>query len=126
MQKKLKLCLEDKEQYEIQLTITKPKVTTSQIGSEAFPDLLATYSTRYDGGNVSRTTNLRIACQKINDKVILPGETFSYNKTLGERSAAAGYKYAKVYENGEVVDGIGGGICQISSTLQQKEEIINL
>ena len=117
---------EDKEQYEIQLTITKPKVTTSQIGSEAFPDLLATYSTRYDGGNVSRTTNLRIACQKINDKVILPGETFSYNKTLGERSAAAGYKYAKVYENGEVVDGIGGGICQISSTLYNSVLMSNL
>ena len=55
--------------------------------------------------------------RKINDKVVLPGETFSYNKTLGERTPAAGYKNAKVYENGEVVDGIGGGICQISSTL---------
>ena len=108
---------EEKEQYEIELTITKPKVTIAQIGSEAFPDLLGTYSTKYDGGNTDRTTNLRIACRKINDKVVLPGETFSYNKTLGERTPAAGYKNAKVYENGEVVDGIGGGICQISSTL---------
>ena len=112
-----KILEEDKETYEIPLTITKPKVTTAQIGSEAFPDLLATFSTRYDGGQVDRTTNLRIACQKINDKVILPGETFSYNSTLGVRSQATGYKNAKVYENGEVVDGIGGGICQISSTL---------
>ena len=120
------LLQEDKEQYEIQLTITKPKVTTAQIGSEAFPDLLATYSTRYDGGDVSRTTNLRIACQKINDKVVLPGETFSYNKTLGERTAAAGYKNAKVYENGQVVDGIGGGICQISSTLYNSVLMSNL
>ena len=120
------LLQEDKEQYEIHLNITKPKVTTSQIGSEAFPDLLATYSTKYDGGNIDRTTNLRIACQKINDKVILPGETFSYNKTLGERSTATGYKYAKVYENGEVVDGIGGGICQISSTLYNSVLMSNL
>lgn len=120
------LLQEDKEQYEIQLTITKPKVTTSQIGSEAFPDLLATYSTRYDGGDVDRTTNLKIACQKINDKVILPGETFSYNKTLGERTVAAGYKNAKVYENGQVVDGIGGGICQISSTLYNSVLMSNL
>lgn len=112
-----KILEEDKEQYEISLTITKPKVTTSQIGSEAFPDLLATYSTNYDASNISRTTNLRIACQKINDKVVLPGEIFSYNKALGERTYAAGYKDAKVYENGAVVDGIGGGICQISSTL---------
>ena len=120
------LLQEDKEQYEIPLTITKPKITTSQIGSEAFPDLLATYSTKYDGGNINRTTNLKLACQKINDKVILPGETFSYNKTLGERTAAAGYKNAKVYENGEVVDGIGGGICQISSTLYNSVLMANM
>ena len=120
------LLQEDKEQYEIQLSITKPNVTTSQIGSEAFPNLLSTYSTKYDGGNIDRTTNLRIACQKINDKVILPGETFSYNKTLGERTSAAGYKYAKVYENGEVVDGIGGGICQISSTLYNSVLMANM
>lgn len=121
-----KLLEEEKEQYEIILTITKPKVTTAQIGSEAFPDLLATYSTNYDASNVSRTTNLRLACQKINEKVILPGETFSYNKTLGERTYAAGYKDAKVYENGQVVDGIGGGICQISSTLYNSVLMSNL
>ena len=121
-----KLLEEDREQYEIQLTITKPKITTAQIGSEAFPDLLATYSTRYDGGDVDRTTNLRIACQKINEKVVLPGETFSYNKTLGVRSTATGYKNAKVYENGQVVDGIGGGICQISSTLYNSVLMSNL
>ena len=120
------LLQEDKEQYEIQLSITKPNVTTSQRGSEAFPNLLSTYSTKYDGGNIDRTANLRIACQKINDKVILPGETFSYNKTLGERTSAAGYKYAKVYENGEVVDGIGGGICQISSTLYNSVLMANM
>lgn len=121
-----KILQEDKEQYEIPLTITKPKVTTAQIGSEAFPNLLATYSTKYDGGNTDRTTNLRIACQKINDKVILPGETFSYNKALGERSAATGYKNAKVYENGQVIDGIGGGICQISSTLYNSVLMSNM
>ena len=94
--------------------------------AEAFPDLLATYSTRYDGGDRDRTTNLRIACQKINEKVVLPGETFSYNQTLGVRSTATGYKNAKVYENGEVVDGIGGGICQISSTLYNSVLMANL
>lgn len=112
-----KVLEENKEQYEIPLIITKPKVTTSQIGSEAFPDLLSTHSTRYDASQRDRSTNLKIACQKINDKVILPGEIFSYNKALGKRTPAAGYKNAKVYENGQVVDGIGGGICQISSTL---------
>ncbi len=116
----------EKEIYEIPLIITKPKVTMSQIGSEAFPDLLATYSTKYDGGNTNRTTNLKLACEKINDKVILPGETFSYNKTLGERTISAGYKEAKVYENGQVVDGIGGGICQVSSTLYNSVLMANM
>lgn len=108
---------EDKEEYVIKLTITKPKVTLSQIGDEAFPDRLSIYTTRYDSSNVDRSTNLMIACKKINGKVILPGETFSYNKALGERTAKAGYRNGKIYAGGEVVDGLGGGICQISSTL---------
>lgn len=120
------LLKEDKEKYEISLIITKPKVTTAQIGSEAFSDLLATYSTKYDGTNVNRTNNLELACEKINDKVVLAGEIFSYNKTLGARTIAAGYKEAKVYENGEVVDGIGGGICQVSSTLYNSVLMANM
>lgn len=112
-----KILEEDKEKYEIPLKITKPSITTIDLGSEAFPNKLSTYTTRYDGGDEKRSTNLKIACEKINDKIILPGETFSYNKTLGARTTSAGYKTAKVYENGAVVDGIGGGICQISSTL---------
>lgn len=108
---------EDKDEYIIKLKITKPKITTADIGSEAFPDVLATFTTRYDASNTDRTSNLKLACDKLNNKVVLAGETFSYNQTLGERTKAAGYKNAKVYENGEVVDGIGGGICQVSSTL---------
>ena len=120
------LLKEEKEEYVIKLTITKPKVTIDQIGSEAFPDQLATFTTRYDVSDVNRTTNLQIACQKINGKVILSGETFSYNKTLGPRTTAAGYRNGKVYEGGEVVDGIGGGICQISSTLYNTVLMSNL
>lgn len=117
---------EDKEEYQIKLTITKPNVTVNQIGTEAFPDQLATFSTRYDPSAKDRTTNLSIACQKINGKVVMPGETFSYNQALGKRTAEAGYKNAAVYENGQVVDGIGGGICQISSTLYNTVLMANL
>lgn len=112
-----KIMQTSKEEYEIPLKITKPNVTMVQLSAEAFPNKLATYSTRYDGGDENRSTNIEIACKKINNVVVLPGETFSYNKTLGARTTAAGYKSAKVYENGEVVNGIGGGICQVSSTL---------
>lgn len=117
---------QEKDEYIIKLTITKPKVTVSDIGAEAFPDKLATFTTRYDVSDKDRTTNLTIACNKINGKVVLPEETFSYNKTLGARTVAAGYKNAKVYESGKVVDGIGGGICQISSTLYNAVLMSNL
>lgn len=120
------IAAEVKDEYQIQLIITKPKVTVNQIGSEAFPDRLSNFTTRYDASAKDRTTNLVIACQKLNGKVIMPGETFSYNQTLGKRTAAAGYKNAAVYENGQVVDGIGGGICQISSTLYNAVLMANL
>lgn len=121
-----KVLEDEKDEYIIKLTITRPKVTISQIGSEAFLDQLSIFTTRYDVSDVNRTTNLRIACQKINGKVVMPGETFSYNKALGPRTAAAGYRNAKVYEAGQVVDGIGGGICQISSTLYNAVLMANL
>ena len=117
---------EDKEEYIIPLTITQPNVTINDIGEKAFPNQLATYTTRYDVSDVDRSTNLRLACEKINGVVVLAGEIFSYNNTLGPRTAAAGYKNAKIYENGAVVDGLGGGICQISSTLYNTVLLANL
>ena len=86
------IILEDKEKYEIPLIITKPSKTTKDIGTEAFPDRLATFSTKYQASNVNRTTNLRLAANKINGTILLPGEEFSYNKTVGERTKAAGFK----------------------------------
>ena len=111
------IAAEVKDEYVIELIITQPEVTLEDIGTEAFPDRLSTFSTRYDASDEDRTTNLEIACQKLNGTVIMPGETFSYNETLGPRTYAAGYRNGKIYENGQVVDGLGGGICQISSTL---------
>ena len=101
----------------IPLKILKPNVTNNMIGNEAFPDLLASYSTKYAASNTNRTTNLRLAAGKIDGTVLLPGETFSYNNVVGERTISAGYKDAAIYQNGQVVDGLGGGICQISTTL---------
>ena len=121
-----KIIEEEKNEYTIPLKITIPNITTDKLGSEAFPDLLGSYSTKYDGGNSDRTTNLRLAVGKLNGTVVNPGQTFSYNATLGERSIAAGYKEAKVYQGGKVVDGIGGGICQISSTLYNAVVYANL
>jgi len=108
---------EEKEQYQINLIITKPEVLTNQIGTKAFPNLLSEFSTKFDASNTPRVNNLRLASNSINEVVIMPGETFSYNKTLGKRTPEAGYKNAGGFAGGRVVDMIGGGICQISSTL---------
>lgn len=121
-----KLLEEDKETYEIPLKITSPKVTTSQIGSEAFPNLLANYSTTYSTSNVNRSTNIRLASNKINGIVLMPGQTFSYNSTVGRRTPEAGFKPAAVYLGGEVTTDYGGGICQVSSTLYNSVLLSNL
>ena len=105
------------DNYTIPLQVLSPKVKTSDIGTEAFPNLLGSYTTYYSTSNSNRSTNIALASQKINGTVVMPGETFSYNTTVGKRTAAAGFKGAASYVNGEVVDSIGGGICQVSSTL---------
>ena len=114
------------EEYTIPLKTLYPSVTTNMIGTEAFPDLLSSFSTRYSTSDRDRTTNLQLAANKINGTVLMPGETFSYNKVVGERTIAAGYKEAPIYVSGEVVDGLGGGICQITSTLYNAVVYANL
>lgn len=105
------------EEYAIGLNYTSAEVTVQDLGKEAFPDLLGTFSTKYTTSNADRTTNLRLAANKIDGTVVMPGEIFSYNKVVGKRTIDAGYKNAAIYQDGEVVDGLGGGICQISTTL---------
>ena len=108
---------EEKEEYVIPLKIIKPEITLDKLTKEAFPDKLGEFTTLYDSSNKNRSNNLELAAEKINGTVILPGEIFSYNKVVGERTISKGYKEAAVYAGGKVVDGVGGGICQLSSTL---------
>ena len=105
------------ETYTIPLKTLYPDVTTNEIGTEAFPDKLATYSTSYASSNANRSTNIALAASKINGTVLMPGEEFSFNGTVGKRTASAGFKTATVYSNGQVTTDYGGGICQVSSTL---------
>lgn len=105
------------EEYSIPLKVLYPNVTTNQIGDDAFPDQLSKFSTSFSSSNYSRSTNISLAAQKLNGVVIMPGETFSYNQTVGQRTKAAGFKEAPAYLNGQVVQEVGGGICQVSSTL---------
>lgn len=121
-----KIIQEDKQEYTIPLKVLYPSVTTNMIGTEAFPNLLSTFSTKYAASNRNRTTNLILAANKINGTVVMPGEIFSYNTVVGERTIAAGYKEAPIYVSGKVVDGLGGGICQITTTLYNAAVYANL
>lgn len=117
---------EDKEEYEIPLTITKAEIQVSDLGEDAFPNLLGTCTTNYDASNINRNNNLMLAAEKINGTIVNPGETFSYNQAVGQRTIAAGFKEAKAYANGKVVLDVGGGICQLSSTLYNSVLLTNL
>ena len=117
---------EEKEEYVIPLKITVPNKTLEDLGAEAFPDMLSEFTTRYDASNKNRSNNLELSSNKVNGTIILPGEIFSYNKIVGQRTISAGYKEAAVYVNGKVVQGIGGGICQLSSTLYNAVLYANL
>ena len=121
-----KLLEEDKKEYTIPLKITIPSKTINDLGEEAFPDLIATYTTRYDPSNYNRSNNLALASKKINGTILMPGEIFSYNKVVGARTIEAGYKEAGAYAGGGVVQSVGGGICQISSTIYNTALLANL
>ena len=121
-----KILEQDKEEYVIPLKIKKKKKTLEDLGEEAFPDELGTYTTRYDPTNYNRSNNISISAKKINGTIVMPGETFSYNQVVGERTIAEGYKEAGAYAGGRVVQDVGGGICQTSSTLYNAVLYANL
>ncbi|RAP75658.1 VanW family protein [Paenibacillus montanisoli] len=75
------------------------------------------YATYYNSRNKNRSHNIKLAAKAINNTVIFPGETFSFNKVVGKRTKEKGYLEAPVIVRGELSEGIGGGICQVSSTL---------
>lgn len=117
---------EVKDEYIIPVTITKPKVLASDLGDQAFPNVLGACSTNFNSSDWSRSENIRIATKAMNGTVLMPGEVFSFNKIVGNTTADKGYKTGKIYANGGLQDGIGGGICQTSSTLYNAVLYANL
>lgn len=88
--------------------------------------VLAEYSTKYRSHQTDRTHNLGIAARKLNEFVLHPGETFSFNGVVGERLAKDGYREAPIFIEGEVEPSLAGGICQIASTLYNVALLANL
>lgn len=80
---------------------------------------ISAFTTYYDSSNSTRTTNIHCAVDKLDNIRIPAGKTFSFNQIVGKRTVTAGYEEAKVVNGKEFVDGLGGGICQVSSTIFQ-------
>ncbi len=102
------------------------KVSTEAVRKQAFDSVIAEFSTKFSADDPNRVDNLISAAKALDKKEIRPGETFSFNDTLGPRTEQTGYKEAKVIVNNEYVLGTGGGICQVSSTLYNTVLLANL
>ena len=101
---------------EIPMYHVYPKVD-SELLSDIRSIRIGRYITSFNPRNKKRSTNIKLAVEAINNHVVFPGETFSFNKVVGKRTSEKGYEKAKVIVRGEYAEDIGGGICQVSSTL---------
>lgn len=103
-----------------EMKVPKQKIYP-KVDSELLSDIrskeIGNYITYYRTGNKERSHNIYLAAEAINNTVVFPGEEFSFNKVVGKRTVEKGYKRAPVIVKGELSEDIGGGICQVSSTL---------
>ncbi|WP_405100589.1 VanW family protein [Oceanobacillus sp. FSL H7-0719] len=107
---------EEDVQLEIPVKFVEPRIDAALL-QEISQKKLGSYSTYFNSSNKERTNNIMLSADAINGAVIFPGEIFSFNKTVGERTKERGYQRAPVIVRGEFSEDIGGGICQVSSTL---------
>lgn len=113
---------ENQEYEEMMLPVEfiSPDITQEELKEKIFKDTLASYTTNFKTdteNNMNRSINIGLASESIDGTILLPGEEFSFNKVVGARTVQKGYKTAHIYVAGEIRDGTGGGICQVSTTL---------
>jgi len=97
------------------VAVSEPVRTTEMLSQ--IQDVLGTFSTDFSSSGRARATNLQVGASKINGHVLMPGETLSGYECMQPFTTANGYATAAAYENGQVVDSVGGGVCQIATTL---------
>lgn len=107
---------QNKSTLEIPMYPVYPKVD-SELLSDIRSIRIGRYITSFNPRNKKRSTNIQLAVEAINNHVVFPGDTFSFNSVVGKRTTEKGYEKAKVIVKGEYAEDIGGGICQVSSTL---------
>ncbi|MCK8826008.1 VanW family protein [Fuchsiella alkaliacetigena] len=104
----------------------KPRVKAEEIEELGLTEVLSTYTTEFDSSKENRVQNISLASDKINGVFLEAGETFSFNEIVGPRTRQRGYQEAIEIVNREFVTGIGGGICQVTSTLYNSVLLANL
>ncbi|MGN0981764.1 MAG: VanW family protein [Candidatus Limivicinus sp.] len=102
---------------EIPLELTYPENTEESLSAMLYRDKLGSQTTYYTWSTDNRISNINLVAEKLNGHIMMPGDVFSYNEFVGQRTKEAGFLEAGAYDNGEVVQEVGGGICQVSSTL---------
>ena len=113
----------EKNEYEeimLPVEFITPEITKETLEYQLFRDTLASYTTYFNTNtenNYNRSINIRLAAESIDGTLLLPGEEFSFNKVVGPRTAQRGYKTAHIFVAGQIQDGTGGGVCQVSTTL---------
>jgi len=100
---------------DLKINIKEPRVSTD--AAKSVNSLLAEFSTKFSTDNENRSTNIELSAKSTSDVLLMPGEEFSYNTLTGKRTKANGYKDAPVIINGKLEQDVGGGVCQVSSTL---------
>lgn len=113
------------KKFTLDADIIKPEITKEMLEKNLFKDVLGEYTTNVSGTSV-RKNNVKLAGEKCNELILLPGEEFSYNGTVGKRTKENGFGEAGAYLNGETVQEVGGGICQTSSTIYNAVLYANL
>ncbi len=102
---------------EIPVVYTPAAVTAADLEALLYRDRLCFMTTYYRDSTDERKSNIHLAADRLNGRIVYPGEVFSYNDAIGERTEEEGFLLAGAYADGEQVEEIGGGICQVSSTL---------
>lgn len=112
----------------IEIPIKKviPPLTENDIKRWGMDQVLGIYTTKYEVTDKDRVNNLLIASSAINNVIIYPGQNFSFNTWVGPRVTEVGYKQAPVIYMGKLIPGVGGGVCQVSSTLYNASLLANL
>ncbi len=118
--------LSDPFQHTVTLVVLSQPPSISTEDLQDIEVVLGSYSTPFNPGQVNRSHNLRLAMSRINNTVLLPGEEFSLNETVGPRSVETGYRVAPIFRNNEIVPGIGGGVCQVSTTTYNAALLANM